>query len=138
MDTCHALNAKGEPCGSPPEVVEDGYCPAHRDDDPDHMSGIGRKGAESTARKLQRPPPELEDDLGPVPPPPENVEDIKRWLSWAMAAVASERIDQKTARQIGYLARALLDTLQKLDVEEELTELREQIQKFRAGDLEAA
>lgn len=51
--TCRATNADGEPCESP-VVGPDGYCPAHRPDGgSEHMSELGKRGAESTANKLR-------------------------------------------------------------------------------------
>lgn len=130
---CRGTNRHDEPCQAPEEVVgPDGYCNVHRPGD-EHQE-VSSKGGQATARKLQA--PELPDH--DIPEPPTSVEDLEDWLSWAMHKVATGQLEAKEGRVVGYLARALLDTLERSDLEADVEDLQEKIRQLQSGDLEVA
>ncbi len=57
MSTCRGTKDDGSLCGAPDALVDPktGFCPAHGPGASKRMADIGRKGAESTARKLRSP-----------------------------------------------------------------------------------
>ena len=51
--SCPALNAGGEPCAAPDNMVDSsGYCPAHRPGGAERLLAAGVKGGAATAAKL--------------------------------------------------------------------------------------
>lgn len=131
---CEATNTAGEPCGAPSRLVdpETRRCPAHAPGGADRMRQISAQGGQATAEKLAR--PELEEQE--IPEPPETLEDVAAWASWAMRKVASGELSEKQAHQVGYLGRLLLQAYERLDVEGELEELKEKIRLLKEGKLQ--
>lgn len=128
---CQGTNAQGEACGAPTSTVDEtGFCPAHRDEE-GHRE-VSSAGGEATARKLRA--PELPDH--DIPEAPESIEDLESWLSWAMEKVATGQLEASEGRVLGYLARALLDTLERSDLEADVEDLREQISRLQSGEIE--
>lgn len=91
-DTCRGTRDDGEPCGSP-VVGPDGFCPAHGEDGSEKMRKIGRKGAQATARKLQR-GGLGEDEL----PPLESHAAAETWCDAVGRAAVTGRIGHNEAR----------------------------------------
>ena len=67
------------------------------------------------------------------PPRPENIDDCVKWGSWAVTMVATGRLDAKTAREVGFLIRVLMDALEKQTIDD----VRRQIEELKAGKLRA-
>jgi hypothetical protein len=73
-----------------------------------------------------------------VPPPPQTLEDAVHWASWVTWAVAVGKVSARTAREIGYNLRGLMDGLEKREIAEEIERLRGQVVELkRRGSLKA-
>ena len=75
--TCRGVRADGAPCGAPEHLVssETHFCPAHGPGASKRMADRGRRGAESTARRLRSPGLDAEEL-----PELQSHEDAQAWL----------------------------------------------------------
>lgn len=128
--TCRGTNAEGDPCESP-VVDENGWCPAHGPDGSEKMSEIGRKGAESTAKKLKADGLEASDlpDL-------DHPRDAERLLEVVARAVATGRLAHNEGKAIARLVREWLRARDAGEVEARVEALEQKIAAARRGDLE--
>lgn len=132
---CSATNADGTPCRSPSSFVdpETGLCPSHSENASERLSEYGRKGAEATAKKLQR--DGLEDhELPPLDSP----QAAERWIEVVGRAVATGRMSHREGKALARLVREWLRTHEAGAVADRVDDLQEKVAKLKRGDLEVA
>jgi hypothetical protein len=127
-ERCTAITDGGRRCRIKSGLSDAGLCLWH---DP------ARADQAQRARTGGRKPKIRTADLDEVPAQPQSVEDVVEWCSWATLAVATGRIDSRTAHEIGYLARALESGLEKLDLAADISELRDQLAELKGVELKA-
>lgn len=133
---CSHVKDSGEQCGMKGNLreTEDGaLCIWH---DPTRRRKAQRmraKGAKAVAEKKRRAKirtVEMTEALEP----PQDIEDVARWLSWTAVAVSTGKVDARTAREVTYALRALLDALERVEQSEQIEELRAQLEALTGGD----
>ncbi len=126
---CRAITEGGTRCKIQNSLSEDGLCLWHDPERAEEAARARRRGGRNGGRV----PKIRTAGMDEVPDPPQSVEDVVAWTSWATWAVATGKIDSRTAHEIGYLARALHAGLEKVDLSEEVEELRAMIERLQAG-----
>lgn len=142
--TCGHPTKSGEPCPTPIALCSKcGRCLSHCeygegcDYDEAEVRDARRRGAKAKAEKARdsKTRTVLPEE---APAPPETLEDAVTWTSWATWAVATGTIDARTAHEIGYLTRALQRGLEKLEMDERVQELEEQLAELKRKGMEVA
>lgn len=143
-ERCEHPKEDGEgPCPNPIGLCRNcGHCRTHCDYAPecdydeDEVRASRSKGAKRKAEKARdsKYRTVLDDE---APPPPESLEDAVQWASWATWAVATGKIDGRTAHEVGYLLRAYMKSLDKVELGERVQELEEKIAELRRDGIEA-
>lgn len=73
-------------------------------------------------------------DPSEVPEPPKTIHDAIEWASWAVHAVATGKIDARTAHEMAYTLRAFMDGRRHADsVDERVKELAAKLDKLKEG-----
>jgi hypothetical protein len=131
-ERCRHIKDNGERCGTVFGLSEDTHlCFQH---DPDRIqeryrakSRGGKTAAVNRSRSGRKPVVDEE-----APSPPKTLQDAVEWASWTTWAVATGRIDGKTAHDIGYMLRAFMSGQRDLDrVDERVRELKKELAKLR-------
>lgn len=128
MMRCSETTSRGEPCNAPPELVdqETGFCRSHGPGASNLLSAQGRKGAETTARKLQG------DGLDPDELPPlDSHANAKIWLEIIGRAVTSRRLIHNEARVAIQAVSEWVKTEGERATAEVLTELRSEVERLK-------
>lgn len=128
-ERCRAITEGGTRCKIQNSLSEDGLCLWHDPERAEEAARARRRGGRNGGRR----PKIRTAGADEVPDPPQTIEDVVAWTSWATWAVATGAIDSRTAHEIGYLARALQAGLEKTDLSEEVDELREMVEQLMAG-----
>jgi hypothetical protein len=131
LPRCKSLNAAGEPCASPFVDPETGFCQAHEAGGLERLRERSAKGGKVIkGRKSRR----MVVDPSECPEPPETLEDAARWLSWLPWAVATGKIDARTAHEAAYALRGFLDSRKAIDrTDERVKALKAQLAKLKAS-----
>lgn len=116
---CQATTASGAPCRAPSALVDpsQGLCPAHQPGASERLAEAGRKGAETTARKLRGDGLHPEE-LGAL----ETVEDAQRWLKRIAQAVGQRQL---THSEGASMTRAVEAWIRSEDTRLRAVDLRE-------------
>lgn len=142
-ERCGHPTKGGDPCPTPIALCSScGRCRSHCrydeacDYDAEDVRASRAKGAKRKAEKAR------DDGMRTVmpddaPPPPESLDDAVLWASWAIAAVATGRIDGRTAHEVGYLLRAYMKGLDKAELGERVEELESKLAELRRQDMGA-
>lgn len=131
--SCSHTYEDGRPCDAPSNFVdpETGYCPAHGPNASERMAEQGRKGAETTAKKLRGEGLDP-DDLPPLDSP----QAAERWLEAVGRAVATGELSHNAGKAVARLVREFLRAREAGTVAEEIEELRDKVAALRRGELE--
>lgn len=125
--TCEGMNASGDPCGAPPELVdpETGYCPAHAPEGSERMKQIAARGGKAAAaqgRDSLHP-----DDLAEL----ETFEDAKRRLDLISRSVLTGQIREKTANAAIRAVREWVRAEGERAAAEDLEALRDELERVK-------
>lgn len=131
---CSATNAKGEPCGAPPSMIdpETGLCPAHQEGARERLRAAGRKGGEQLRKRL-RGDGLTDEDLPRLDSP----QAAERWLEAVGRAVATGRLGHNEGRTVVKAVREFLRAHEAGAVSERLESLLDALAEWRkTGDPE--
>lgn len=128
MGSCRATKDDGSPCGSTSGInPENGLCFWHDPTRRERAQEARRRGGRAAGHQNRKERRYAAD----VPGPLETPADACRWTAWATQALATGRIDDKTAGKIASLVRAWLSANEKRAQAEEIAELRDEIAALR-------
>lgn len=139
----HPTKNEGGPCPTPIALCSNcGHCRTHCDYTSEcdyteeEVQASRSKGAQAKNRK------EREDgvrvvDSDSVPEAPESLEDAQKWAAWAAVQAATGNLDAKTARVTVYAVRAFKDVTEKVDLQERVEALEDELAEAQRGGLEA-
>ncbi len=126
------VTVSGQPCGAQLGLGETtGLCAAH---DPGRAKEMNAQ-REATKRMTRE---ELEATYPKdLPPPPQTIEDAKRYASWTVDAVArgpaAGGIDVKRAREITGLLRQFQSSAHEAELAARIKTLEGQLRKYKAA-----
>lgn len=136
-ERCGYEKDDGEQCRSHIGLCDEcGHCIAHCPHREETAQQARSKGGKRKAEKARDSKYRTVSD-DQAPPPPESLEDAVHWASWATWAVATGQIDGKTAHEVGYLLRAYMKSLDKVELGDRVEELEEKIARLRREGIEA-
>lgn len=134
FERCQHIKDDGEQCGMAAQInPSNGCCIWHdpeREDEAAKRRSKGGKNAARTRSGLR------EEDLPAGPP--ETAADARRWAAWTVWATASGLVDSRTAHELGYTIRAYLKAYEKVDMSDELEELKDQVAELRRDSIREA
>ncbi len=131
---CHGTKADGSRCRAPEHLVDNktGFCSAHGPGAAERMAELGRKGAESTARRFKR--MGIDPDTLPHLTSPQVAEV---WLDRIARAVVSGELAHREAQAAVRAVEAFLKAHSEGKVARDLEELRGQLETLRKRGLKA-
>jgi len=131
FEHCRALaETTGQPCRVSNNLSPDGLCFWHDPDRAERLADARKRGGIIRARNMKS---RLTVPDGEAPPVPRTVEDAAQWAAWATHAVATGRIDHRTAHEVAYSLNALLRALDKVALSDRLKEVEAMIAKLRSA-----
>lgn len=126
---CQHEKPDGEPCGFEGDVYEDGKCIWHSDTKAakKKRTGMQAKGGRATAKKRRkRKIRTVAVSEVPTEDTPSTLEEVILWQGWIAVAVATDRLDARTAKE----ASGAIDKLrQAINDKEELDSRIKKVEK---------
>jgi hypothetical protein len=125
---CSASNAAGEPCGQTSTVGASGLCIFHDPARAKEAAAARRRGLERSREVvLDRAAREPVAETDPVPALEQTLAGVARYQAWVIVALASGKLEAKTAGSLTYGLGNLKALLEKRDLEDALKEARSEV-----------
>ncbi len=129
MSVCGALKGDGQPCQRSIELGPAGMCSWH--DERAVATKAKLDAARLLAREAKREAAAVADgEMEPVPPGPSSLEEANLWLGWTTRHVKRGLIDVRTAREISFSCRALMEGYSKQKMKERIKYLERLATKY--------
>ena len=133
---CSFTKDGGERCkGAALRAAKDGQCMWHSADPAvrEKAANARKRGGVTTAKVRAR---FLLDSE--VPAAPETIEDLRVWAHFLVWAIATGRIDPRTADSVTRAIKVAIETSEGTELRERLTELEEMIAQVKRGGIVAS
>jgi len=119
--TCRGVIKDGTRCRTTFGLSEDGLCFSHDPLRAVELAAAQRARSDASGKRKR----ELRESLPPgMPKAPKTLDDAVKWSSWALHAVASGIISDRTAHECAVLVTAFRGALDKRDLLREIGKLR--------------
>ena len=130
--TCRGTKTNGDPCGSKLGLSLDGLCLNHDPERQDavlaiRVAGGQAAGAAKRAARAAR-AANVPDD---VPPAPKTLDDAVRYFAYITHAVATGKLDARSAHEAAYALNGFKAAVEKRDLEREIKGLRKQLEEMK-------
>ncbi len=131
---CGELTADGSACKSNGPFYNDGFCGWHSSTPEaaewrDKMRVI----AQTQGLKSRKPRDSFKPDE--VPPPPQTLDDLKQWSSWAVFAVATGQLNKDPASKVVTAIAEMRRVIGAADHEKRIARLEDVIRKGQISGL---
>lgn len=123
-EPCTAVKGDGERCNVRAGIGPSGLCVWH-----DPNRAVEAAAMRSRGGSFPRGKTVVPEDLPGGPP--ETLEDVILWASWATVAVATGRIDARTSREISSMLTTLRFALERRDLKRQVEALTRQVEALR-------
>ncbi len=129
-EQCQGSTPDGTRCEIRSQIVS-GLCVWHDPDRRDEAAAMRRKGA--AGRQPAQRTMVKTVSTAETPGKLTDLDDCVRWAAWVARAVATGKIDARTARETSYAIITLRGSLEKRDLARDLNKLRSDFDEFRKG-----
>ena len=134
-DRCTFIKPRGEQCRVNFGLSEDGLCWHHSPANAEKRRKAHRRGGKNAAQAKSKQRFLLDSE---APPAPETIEDLKTWSFFLVWAIATGRIDPRTADSVTRAIKVAMDASEGSELRERLTELEAMIAQVKRSGITAS
>lgn len=130
-EQCQGTTPDGTRCSIRSQISDTGLCVWHDPARKDEADELRKKGqaARTPSRRAEVRTVDAKDTPGKLT----DLDDLVRWAAWTAKAVATGKIDARTARETAYALTCFRGGLEKRDLARDLAKLRSDFDEFRKG-----